>query len=209
MSIREINFPPAIDTEPVTKHIPAFMDSLYNTASFNLIKKEEIRDAFHTNQVLSKAWLIEKFIDAQVSKSYKILMIGSWIGFVTYCINSLGYEKIEEIDSDPRMTAISMYLNHRLQNYHHCIDVNDFVDIEEYDVIINTSCEHIKDDSWFKRIKKNALVFLQSNNFKIPEHVNICSSVDEMRIKYALNLRFSGVLKLKIYDRYMLVGYKY
>jgi len=190
----------------VTDHIPEFMDSLYNAESLRNITVVELRDLFHTNQIKSKAWLIREFICGDYDKDSKILIIGSWTGFTTLCLQKLGYTNLTEIDLNPKYLKISQNL---VQNVtRHFKDVNSFIEINDYDIIINMSCEHIVEDTWFKRIDHGKLLLLQSNNLEIPEHVNICKNIGEMVLKYPLKTLFSGTLNLNIYDRYMLVGRK-
>jgi hypothetical protein len=79
------------------------------------------------------------------------------------------------------------------------------------DVIINTSCEHITQeqyDTWLERMPINSLLVLQSNNYKIDEHIRIAESVDEFAKQCKINVRWSGELQLPLYKRFMIIGNK-
>lgn len=208
----ELCFPVALKqkTEIVTKHIPGFLDTLYDAEAFNAIRKEELRDAFHTNQILSKTWFLEKFLAKGMPKEVRILLIGSWLGFFTYVLRQYGYRNVHEVDSDLRMLGISPKANPGV--VHYTTDVNEFSkrpEYQEYQLIINLSCEHIPDNTWFKNIKSETSIWLQSNDFVIPEHTNICISLEDMKQKYPIVIALEGELRLPIYNRYMLIGHKY
>ena len=59
-----------------------------------------------------------------------------------------------------------------------------------------------------KRVKKGALVILQSNNyFTIKEHINCHNSVEEFEKTLHLEeILYRGSLKLENCDRYMVIG---
>jgi hypothetical protein len=102
---------------------------------------------------------------------------------------------------------IAKHLNRFNTNFKHITDDVNNVDMSEYDVIINTSCEHIADDSWFHKINKHALVILHSTNLKADDHYNTCNSLIEMTNKYPMDYRYTGELLLDTYSRYMVIGY--
>jgi len=193
--------------------IPYVINCLYHDEISSEIKFEEIRDAFRLKQIQSKAWLlnyIKKFtIDSNVDISdKKILVIGSWIGFTSFCLKKLGFNYIDEIDPDPRLEKFSNFLNRHNRFFKHYTDDVNNIDIENYDYIVNTSCEHIKNNQWFDNISNRTLIFLHSNNLEGYDHVNICKNLEEMILKYKMNLMFQGRLELGNYDRFMLIGHK-
>lgn len=188
--------------------IPEFMNSLYNENSSNSTDLKEIRDAFRVKQMLGKANLIDQ-VQQFASKTDKILVIGSWIGFTSYSLYKLGFSNITEVDPDKRLTTISNHFNRFNKNFKHLEnDVNN-IDISQYDCIINTSCEHILDNKWFNSISSNAIIFLQSTDYPSWDHVNVCNTLDEMIKKYPLsNLLYTFTLNLETYNRFTLVGKK-
>jgi len=195
-----------IDSDIITRYIPTFMDSLYDDDALRLIEAEDLRDLFHTNQVKSKAWMLNKLLHLNLSSNTSILIIGSWVGFLTHCLHKLGFRNLTEVDLMSRNLSISQNLTPSVIRFQR--DINTFADINNYDVIINTSCEHIKDDSWFKNINPGSFLMLQSNNFSIPTHTNICRSISEMVTKYPMKVTYYGVLRLNVYERYMSLGNK-
>jgi hypothetical protein len=77
------------------------------------------------------------------------------------------------------------------------------------DVIINTSCEHITQEqyeTWLSRMPKDSLLVLQSNNYKIDEHVRIANNLSEFENQSHLNVIWSGEIQLQLYKRFMIIG---
>lgn len=191
----------------VTSHIPHVMQSLYVEELFNSTSLKEIRDAFRVDQIKCKSWLLERL--ENVSRDSKILVVGSWLGFTSYCLYKMGFEYITETDPDSRLEQLACHINRDNQNFLHLSkDVNE-IDLSEYDLIINTSCEHIWNDNWFNNIKSGTLVVLQSTNMKSEDHVNTVGNLKQMEYKYELCLEYSGELFFNDrFSRYMLCGKK-
>jgi hypothetical protein len=77
------------------------------------------------------------------------------------------------------------------------------------DIIINTSCEHITQEqynTWLERTPINSLLVLQSNNYKIDEHIRIANSVDEFVEQSKIQVLWKGELQLQLYKRFMIIG---
>jgi hypothetical protein len=79
------------------------------------------------------------------------------------------------------------------------------------DVVINTSCEHITQEQyelWLNNVPNNCLIVLQSNDYKIPEHIRTCMTLQEFEEQSHINKLYSGSLKLPLYTRHMIIGKK-
>ena len=193
--------------DTVAANIPKFMQTLYVESNINSISLQEVRDAFRINQMQSKAWLLDQV--KNIDKKASILVIGSWIGFTSYCLYKLGFENITEIDPDHRLSSISQTLNGDNKHFKHLNEDVNNIDLVDYNLIINTSCEHIGNNQWFDKVQSGCFLALQSTNLKWHDHVNTVETVDEMASKYKLNLNYSGELYFNpTYSRFMLVGTK-
>lgn len=195
-----------VELDSVAKHIPAFMDSLYVLENLKLLSKEELRDMFHSNQVASKAWMLQKFKNLNIDRQAHILIVGSWGGFLTLCLQKMGYMSLTEVELDSKCLAISQNVVDCVVRYH--TDINSFSTINNYDVIINLACEHITNDYWFRQIAADKTLILQSNNLVHSQHTNICTNITDMVQKYPMNTMFYGTLILDTYNRYMVIGQK-
>lgn len=187
----------------IEQYIPAFLDIVYKPDVRKLITLEEVRDAFHTNQILSKKQALEGFKTLDPSNA---LYVGAWIGFLTYCLKQ-EYPNISfsELDIDYRCTIFNRYFS---KVPHYTADIEYFRQVSDFDTIINLSCEHMN-NRWFDRLESGTNVLLQSNNMRIDDHINCCDSIDEMKEKYNLTkITYSHTLELNIMNRYTLAGIK-
>lgn len=170
----------------------------------------EIRDAFHTNQIQSKKQASLAF-DSISSNANKVLYIGSWLGFLTRALVEK-YPSINfyEVDMDTRCKEVSGRFNYTFKNYlgHESINIDDFEAINEFDTIINLSCEHMTTD-WYHRIKPGTQLIMQSNNLVIDDHINNCKSLDDFKSKYPISeVKYDTTLELNIFNRFTLAGIK-
>ena len=195
-----------IDIRFVASQIPWVMNALYNEKAFAAVTFEEIRDAFRLKQMQSKAWMMSKVKD--LDKSSRVLVVGSWIGFTSLCLRKLGFSNITETDPDTRLGAIACHLNRHWSDFTHLSDDINDLDLSNYDLIINTSCEHIADNSWYDRIPAGKILVLHSNNLPGYDHVNTCENIEEMKEKYPMDIQYAGCLDLEQYTRFMLIGNK-
>lgn len=207
MDSTEINLS-EIDYSFATSLIPFVMNALYNKPALESTNLEEIRDAFRVKQLQGKSYLLNK-IKEHVDVKSKILVIGSWFGFTSYCLYKLGFQSITEVDPDSRLEPFTRHLNRFNKSFKHITDDINNVDTSKYDVVINTSCEHILDNTWFENISTNSLIFLQSTNLPNWDHVNIANNTVEMISKYPMDILENSVLDFKDYQRFTIIGKKY
>lgn len=81
----------------------------------------------------------------------------------------------------------------------------DYSDYEYFDLIINTSCEHMPDIP----AVYGPTYALQSNNYtSLPEHTNCCVSENDLAKKNNItNTVYKGKKKMPNYDRFTVLGY--
>ena len=192
------------------EYIPKFLDMMYDSEIAKHLTIEEVRDAFHTNQIQSKKQASLAF-DSISSNANKVLYIGSWLGFLTRALVEK-YPSINfyEVDMDTRCKEVSGRFNYTFKNYlgHESINIDDFEAINEFDTIINLSCEHMTTD-WYKRIKPGTQLVIQSNNLVIEDHINNCKSLDDFKSKYPLSkISYENTLELNVFNRFVLSGVK-
>lgn len=192
----------------VASLIPEVMNALYNEEAFASTSLSEMRDAFRVKQLQGKSWLLNHIKDIAHSKEENVLVIGSWFGFTSFCLHKIGFSRITEVDPDRRLETFTNHLNRFNKSFKHITNDINNVDIEQYSMIVNPSCEHILDNTWFNRIKEGSLVFLHSTDYPANDHPNTCANVEEMISKYPLNLLYAGTLDLGTYKRFMIVGTK-
>ena len=194
----------------IESYIPKFLDMLYDEEIAKHLSIVEIRDAFHTNQIESKKQASLAF-EAVSGNANKVLYIGSWLGFLTRVLVEK-YPSINfyEVDMDTRCKEVSGRFNYTFKNYlgHQSVNIDDFESLNEFDTVINLSCEHMTTD-WYNRIKSGTQLIMQSNNLVIDDHINNCKSLDDFKSKYPLSeIKYDTTLELNIFNRFTLSGVK-
>ena len=194
----------------IESYIPKFLDMLYDEEIAKHLTIEEVRDAFHTNQIESKKQASLAF-EAVSGNANKVLYIGSWLGFLTRVLVEK-YPSINfyEVDMDTRCKEVSGRFNYTFKNYlgHKSVNIDDFESINDFDTVINLSCEHMTTD-WYKRIKPGTQLVMQSNNLVIDDHINNCKSLDDFKSKYPLSkIHYDTTLELNVFNRFTLSGVK-
>jgi hypothetical protein len=197
--------------------------------------KTDMLDAFSKGQLDSKRWLIDTVAQLDLQLDNVWILCG-WIGMLPHLMflrdTQLGIDTIRSFDIDNNCHALADTMNRSavIDNWRFkatTMDVNllqydnfiyDTVKrdgstqelCESADTVINTSCDHMIDNTWWSSIPTGKLIILQNNDFFAhADHGNCCYSIDEFKIKYPMQtILFEGTLDCTLYNRFMLIGYK-
>jgi hypothetical protein len=171
-------------------------------------------DAFWAGQIKSKEWLIDN-LSKHVSTSSSIDIHGGWVGVLASMIfqSTIPTKYICSVDLDPSCEPIATMMNKiEEQDGRFRALTADMCDVPiKGNVVINTSCEHITQEQyekWLSKVPDTSLIVVQSNNYKIDEHIRIANSLEEFKEQSHLDELFVGTLPLQLYTRYMIIGYK-
>ena len=221
------NFDSYADHFSVLKHV-------YNLQSVDVERVGN--DAWSQGQLLSKNWLLDKLSDLDLDLGMIWTLCG-WVGslglLMTHRRNRSNYRAIRSFDIDDRCAILADTLNRpavrsgwRFKAT--TIDVNQ-ITYDEFtyqtrkydgslqtvtdsaDTIINTSCDHMGNNSiWWDKIPPGKLVILQNNNWhENDQHDNSVNNIDEFKSMYTMTeLLYSGKLDCTLYTRFMLIGRK-
>jgi hypothetical protein len=169
-------------------------------------------DAFWSGQLKSKEWLIQN-LRPHIKKFVTVDIHGGWVGVLASMIfqSDMPVLNIRSIDIDPSCEPIAVNMNKQEEMVGKFRAVAaDMCEIRsDADVIINTSCEHITQDQydlWLSGMPYNSLLVLQSNNYKIPEHIRPAASLEEFKTQCGINVIWAGELELPLYTRFMVIG---
>lgn len=186
------------------------------------------KDAFASGQVGSKIWLAENLencvsklnLQGEFIHSLKIVMLGGWYGVTNFILQSrknLNIEYVRSVDIDAEACANADLLNENWvwKNWQFksmCQDAN-YTELFDYDIIINSSIEHIPTLQWWENIPEGKLVVLQSNNMIHDDHVFNHSSQEEFSQDFDLTTTLYLGEKLFQYTdwqfkRFMKIGIK-
>ena len=169
-------------------------------------------DAFWSGQLKSKEWLITN-LRKNVNTIVSIDIHGGWVGVLASMLfqSDIYINNIRSVDIDPTCESIATMMNKQEEmiGRFRAVTADMCETRSDADVIINTSCEHITQDQynlWKSGMPHNSLLVLQSNNYDIPEHVRIASTLEEFKSQCGIDVIWSGELALPLYTRYMIIG---
>ena len=174
-------------------------------------------DAFWSGQLKSKEWLIRN-LTPHIDDFVSVDIHGGWVGALASLMfqSEIGpsYRYIRSVDIDPLCEHVATMMNKiEEQDGRFKAITGDMCVVPIHgNVVINTSCEHITQEqyeSWLNNVPKDSLIVLQSNDYKIPEHIRTCTTLQEFEKQSHINKLYSGSLKLQLYTRHMIIGRKY
>ena len=178
------------------------IDEIYKRSQYDpdedLYRSFDIINSVNKNQIASKEWLIENLVPFLHDDIKKV------------CV------PIDSVDYDPETKRIGKLLTRGYDNIQLITeDAADwfFHKPKRYQLIINTSCEHIDQidlDLMVAMKREDTIICFQSNNYhSIQSHINTHNSLDE----FVDSLKLTEVLfkeEMKApsgqYDRYMVIG---
>ena len=176
--------------------------------------KADIANAFNHKQVACKMWARDELFSAWRGRFGTVWILGGWYGVLAAMLledTRLDIGRIESIDIDAEVAAVAQTLNGAEPRFTALTADMYALDYAAArpELVINTSCEHIADvRGWLSLLPKGTKVLLQSNDyFSEPTHINCVESQDAFeRLAGLAELRFSGTLPQKKYNRFMLIG---
>ena len=186
---------------------------------------KRIRDASTSSQLQSKLWLVSEIINLGINVE-RVALLGGWYAnfIVPLLIDELGASFIHnfEIDQDVKQLSYKFNKRYKDEKIYKCyiVDVM-FSPIWQYmkqgesgfDLVINTSCEHMFPMRKFLKMNRgfldNPIYVLQStDDDQYDDHINCVSSPDELAEQANfVDVLYSGT---KILDngmnRFMVIG---
>lgn len=190
----------------VLSQIPKVFDCLYDIDILDSITITELRDAFRPSQIQSKIWLLDH-IQNHITDASRVCVLGAWFGFIASCLGDMGVQHITEVDLDPRHEKFAKRLNHRHRHYRRITGDACEVDLKDFDMVINTSSEHMS-DRWFDQVRPGTVVALQTNNIDHVSHCNTKNNLSQVCETYSMNMIYQGQKDFVSYSRFMIVGIK-
>jgi hypothetical protein len=197
-----------------------YIESKYNPNA-DLYRSLDIMNSVSDGQFASKEWLV-KNLDPFINHAElrNVAVLGSWYGLVGMILRHHISKDVSivNIDSEELTKEIGFIFtrdNPIYKNNYYKIDdaVNHIMEAQPnaYQIIINTSCEHMEpDDIQFILKSKGgkSMVCFQSNNYDfVQSHVNTHKSLDDFANSLNLiDVYYAGTLRTNNYERYMVIG---
>lgn len=174
----------------------------------------DLLDSYSPNQFKSKEVLINHINRLNIlNDKSEIIILGSWYGSILIPAFKQ-VKRITAVDLDENIINIA---KNRLFNHYTNVDfvskdvfdwLPDSSRIKKTDLIINTSCEHMRP---MKELNLNTSAYFafQSNNmFNIPTHINCVNNIEEFKEQMPSNAKI--MIEDHIKDdrgtRFLLIG---
>ena len=184
---------------------------------FNFIREnpEEKRflECFWDTQLTSKAKVLSEYPDY----SGPCYVFGGWYGILPQMLlDNLRLDKVYSIDIDPECERVGNIYFRRDRLEYVTGDMKDFEYSERPAVVINTSTEHVDQetfDIWYDKIPEDTFVIMQGNDLVIPEHVRPFSNLDDFIQRNRLPTQGADMIELPgpnntTYKRFTMTGIK-
>ena len=155
----------------------------------------DLLDSYSPNQFKSKENLINHINDLDIlNDKSEIVILGGWYGSIL--IPSFkNVKEITLIDIDDNVVKIA---KNRLFNHYTNVDyiTADVFNLDKHksrvenaDLIINTSCEHMKPMKELELYSNSYFAFQSNDMFDIPTHINCVNDIEEFEKQMPFNAR--------------------
>ena len=173
----------------------------------------DLLDSYSPNQFKSKERLIEHIKSIfKVNNNSEIVILGGWYGSILIPAFK-NAKRITLIDLDKQVISVA---KNRLFNHYNNIDfiTSDVFDInrkgriQNANLIINTSCEHMKPVKELKLNTEAYFAYTSNNMYGIEGHTNCVNDIEEFKLQLSDTAKV--LIEDKIEDdrgiRFMLIG---
>lgn len=169
-----------------------------------------LADSLLIKKLKSKQWLIDKVLEHH-GQPKNTLMLGAWYPIlIPYQLGG----KYTFVDIDPSVVPLTKKFWKRVYNTdeleYNIIDAYDYLSIanqNKYDLIVNTSCEHMNFDMKEVVVHGPCYVFQSNNYYGVDGHINCKECLSSFIESTGLsNILYSGTLETEKYERYMVIG---
>ena len=169
-----------------------------------------------TSQLQGKLWLINELQKLDL-KFTKVCLVGGWFAqlITPLLFDNFIVDIIHNYDIDEDAQLISYKFNRRYKEVgkYKAIRTNTLIHPlkEEYDLVINTSCEHMYPMKKFRELNpelKSWFVLQSTNETKFDDHINCVNSTKELAEQGELKqILYEGQLTLDNgMTRFMVIG---
>ena len=189
--------------------------NLFKNIMDEVRENTDLLDSLSPNQFKSKLNLINHINSLDIlNKDSEIVIFGCWYGSILIPAYYNKVKRITAIDMDAQVISRN---KHRLYSDYKQLDfitgdvfewAADSSRIKKTNLIINTSCEHMKSMKELE-LNTNAYFAFQSNNmFNIPTHTNCVNTMEEFKKQLPNNTKIiiEDSIKDNIGTRFTLIG---
>ena len=151
-------------------------------------QSRRLLDSSTTSQLQGKLWLVNELQKLDL-KFTKVCLVGGWFAqlITPLLFDNFKVDIIHNYDIDEDAQLISYKFNRRYKELgkYKAIRTNTLIHPlkEEYDLVINTSCEHMYPMKKFRELNpelKSWFVLQSTNQDKFDDHINCVNSTKEL-----------------------------
>ena len=208
-------------TTEIAEDWKSVLSLIHHDEYIHCIKR--IRDASTSSQLQSKLWLVSEIVNLNIKVDRVVLLAGWYANFITpLLVNELGVKYILNLEIDPDVKTLTYKFNNRYKidkdRVNICIYRCEIHDVmfeplkyDMFDLVINTSCEHMFPMSRFRKLNKgkNYTYVLQStDDDQWDDHINCVSCPEELADQAGIvDVMYSGTKVLPNgMNRFMVIG---
>ena len=177
-------------------------------------ENKDLLDSFSPNQFKSKLKLINHIKDLNIlNKNSEIVIFGSWYGSILIPAFYNDVKQITAIDIDPKVISKAKYKIFKDYNVDFISkDVFDWAPdssrIKKTDLIINTSCEHMRPMKELKLDTKAYFAYQSNNMLSIEGHINCTYDLNDFKRQLPDNAKvmIEDEIKDERGTRFLLIG---
>jgi len=208
-------------TTEIAEDWKSVLSLIHHDEYIHCIKR--IRDASTSSQLQSKLWLVSEIVNLNIKVDRVVLLAGWYANFIIpLLVDELGVKYILNLEIDKDVKTLTYKFNKRYK-----IDKNrdaiclyrckihdvmfEPLKYGDFDLVINTSCEHMFPMSRFRKLNKgkNYTYVLQStDDDQWDDHINCVSCPEELADQAGIvDVMYSGTKVLPNgMNRFMVIG---
>jgi hypothetical protein len=205
------------------KILQNIISNLISSSMREVREDTQLLDSFSPNQFLSKLNLINHIRSLNIlNKNSEIVIFGGWYGSILIPAFYNEVKKITLVDKDNKVISRAKHNLFKDTDVEFiCDDIfeNFRNQYETANLIINTSCEHMKPmkewgpapqykNPWWDRVSPAYFAFQSNNMFDIPTHINCVNNIEEFKEQMPSNAKI--MIEDHIKDdrgtRFLLIG---
>ena len=190
-----------------------YVHDIIDRISYTLKNKPDelsaVLECYSRKQYQSKKHLIDQLLSLNILQSQSVttvVVLACWYGYTLFPMLNKYVNNVIGIDFDPKCRT--MLINKPIdkckiieKNIFDPIIINE---LNQGDLIINTSCEHILPiNQWplWDNILPDTYVAFQSNDmFYVEDHINCVNNIDEFISQMPSNLNILSATEIDIWD---------
>ena len=198
-----------MDYKQVLDTITDYVGNYYGFP-YDQAQAQALRDSLSSGQLGSKVRVAQTIAERTPGQApFRGFFIGHWHGFLPRLLYRMGKLQLGAgVELDPFWVDFSNRLNQDWQWLSSCADIRTVQDLSAYNLVVNTSCEHMTDE-WLTLPAVGSWVCAQSTNYQHATHINTSDSLESFASRFTgYQIVHQCTDQYVVYDRYTVLAVK-